>query len=106
GLRVATRVQRFVVIFFRCCSRQFSFSTSAGHHCQPSLGGTLQSSLARVNDGFSPLPAVDSSRGKITMTRSFAACGHGAIERLHGAASVNEKENLMATNNSKKTQST
>ena len=31
------------------------------------------------------------------MTHSLAACGHGAIERPHGAVSENEKENIMAT---------
>jgi hypothetical protein len=40
------------------------------------------------------------------MTRSLSACGHGAIERLHGAASLNEKENFMVTKNSNKTQTT
>ena len=39
------------------------------------------------------------------MTRSLAVCGHGAIERLHGAASVHEKENTMATNTARKAQS-
>jgi uncharacterized protein (DUF736 family) len=31
------------------------------------------------------------------MTHSLSACGHGAIERPHGAVSRNEKENVMAT---------
>jgi len=31
------------------------------------------------------------------MTHSLSACGHGAIERPHGAVSKYEKEKLMAT---------
>jgi hypothetical protein len=38
-----------------------------------------------------PLPAGFLAQ-KNPMTHSFAACGHGAIERLQGAASLNEKE--------------
>lgn len=32
------------------------------------------------------------------MTHSFAACKHGAIERLHGAASKLKRRNTMSTN--------
>jgi uncharacterized protein (DUF736 family) len=31
------------------------------------------------------------------MTHSLTACGHGAIERPHGAVLANKKENVMAT---------
>ena len=46
---------------------------------------------------YFPLPSAFLANQN-PMTHSFAVCGHGAIERLHGAASKSKRRNTMSTN--------